>query len=218
MAEDYLSESDLQVVKVFLTEELRSTARRGVPMADIFENVKELINLSDDDKVDFCKGLSVAINGNKLPELEVKKGPGGGVGFKGKNPTTTKLVSSLPEKKVAKGNPTKAAEVSDAPVPEKSYVGTVVELPKAVIPKAVIKDRYDLWIGETVFEVPYSKAHVKSLLIDVFNAEEDNDGVISFEGVKYKIGEDAKSYLDKLMFYFYGASVVQKSNEVKRAL
>lgn len=215
MAEDYLSDSDLQVVKMFLTEELRSTARRGVPMANIFDNVKDLLNLDLEDKVEFCKALSVAVNGDKMPELEVKKGPGGGVGFKGSNPTTTKLVSPLPVKKA----PPPLKEVTPpVPVPEKSYTGVVVELPKPIVNKYIPKDKHDLWIGEAVYEVPYSKAHIRTLLKNVFGAKENDGGAISFEGVKYELSAEAQTYLDKFMFYFYGAAIVLKSTEVKRAL
>jgi len=227
MSDSYLKSSDLEVVKMFLTEELRSTARRGIPMADIFDNVKEMLGLDDDDKIDFCKALSASINSDKIPELEIKKGPGGGVGFKGKNPTTTKL----PEKRVAPppikpvavevekvaGGAAPLAAGGAAPLAaDVTYCPPAVAAPLAsfnIVPtqpkvqKIVPKEKYDLWIGNEVYTIPYSKSHIETLLKNVFEAKEDNDGKISFEGTKYYIDEVASNYLEKFLFFFDSASL-----------
>jgi hypothetical protein len=73
----------------------------------------------------------------------------------------------------------------------------------SVVTKLVIKDRY--------YEIPLSSSKVQSMIKDVFELIESEDGELQFDGKRFALN-DARiaDYIDNMFFFIFGAKHVVK--------
>lgn len=84
--------------------------------------------------------------------------------------------------------------------------------PSWIVPKETKK--LDLWIKDQHYRIPHSFSDVSSLLTNVLEAKEDAEGSIKFNEMNYACPESSLAFLDKFLFYFYGASQAVDENKV----
>lgn len=213
--EKILSVSDLESIKTYIHSFLATHDR--IITSDVYQNIKANLTAQYDEAV-FKVQLSKAIKDGKLGNLTIVRGPHGGIKLAVTKPVTVTInKDSLETSKNIVKTLKEVPTVEDVTVTdnEEVYQKVSQELkPYFLSPTPVIKPasapivKHSIYLNGRKFEVPHTINEVRTLLNNVMELKEDTDGLVEFEGIKYTCTEDQLGFLDRFLFFFYGASYV----------
>ena len=211
--EKVLSVPDLESIKTYIHSFLATHDR--ITTIDVYQNVKANLAAQYDESI-FRVQLSKAIKDGKLGNLTIVRGPYGGIKLAVSKPiavtinkdsleVSKNLVKALKEAPTVEDvtdNEETYQEVAKALNP-KPYFSSPTPVVKLALPPVV---KHALYLKGTKFEVPHTVNEIRTLLNNVMELKEDTEGLVEFEGIKYTCTEEQLGFLDRFVFFFYGAS------------
>lgn len=163
----------------------------------VFAEVKN--NFSDWKEMDFVASLSAAVSSGKLVGFESQRGPYGGIKRAFKAPSTGPLTTVQAPPKP------EPEEVPEAKTTQQ-IISSVIENSSPAVESEVSRpNNSELHLNGRKFKVPESVGKVRDLLLRVIEAKEDNEGNVEYNGTKYACTDEQAAYLDRFLFYTYGA-------------
>lgn len=210
--EKVLSVPDLESIKTYIHSWLSSHDR--ITTSDVYLNVKGKL-VSQYDEAAFRVQLSKAIKDGRLGSLTIVRGPYGGIKLAVSKPVVIINQASLEAVKPIVKALKEAATVQDVTTDnEEVYQEVAQALPKPYfsIPTPIVKVapppvvKHALYLKGTKYEVPHTINEIKTLINNVLELVEDSDGAFEFDGIKYACSDEQLKFLDKFLFFFYGAS------------
>lgn len=218
-------------VVVFLKTELGKNKRRAVPAQEIFEKLFP----SRSDLQNFRKELATLSKEGNLGPYEPLLGRSGGYGIpknKAAIPSKAELIEEPEEPELELDEEVSPQDVAspvekiiaspqvevkpvEKPVVAPAYQAMRLPTPKITY-QPIPMEAKELVVGGTTYKVPETFTKMLNVLVNVFEAKEDESGDIIFEGKKYKCADDrVKQYLDNFVFFCLGAAqkIEKKANE-----
>lgn len=213
----------------FLDKALQDKKRRAIPMPDVYSQFEK--DAEGFERYQFQKALSDAAKTGKLGKYAVLLGKGGGLGVPGeKTPPSSTEKAPAPRMAISPPPPslTPNTEVQEFKLTQPSIqVESQVELP-SILPVNVIpvissptlpankqilppspKQFSKLEVAGKVYNVPADVTKMRSVIVNVFEAKEDPNGDIVFDGIRYSCEDErVRQYLDN--FVFFCMEAVQK--------
>ncbi len=199
------SVKDAELIKMFL--ETKDPSQR-ITRIDLYNQFRQVIaaRLTENQ---WLAELSKSFKDGKIAGWEVVKGRFGGIKkidlTKIKVPPTQIKKQAIPVKKlqVALTPPEPKPVVVSKPVVKPTIPDNIKELAAELVKKKIPAR---LTIRDKKFELPESNAKIRALLIHVIEAKEDPEGFIVFNDKKYTCTDIQAEYLDKFLFWYFGAA------------